>query len=231
MNKYFLLLAVLIFSASNLCAQKTFSLKNASKNFDVKIEVEKCENGFCEGKAAFSLFKKDAKSPFQIIRLENTNIWLDENGQAQANVTLLYDEQSAVNFSDFNFDGLEDIAVCDGTNGSYGMPSYQVYLYSKQTGKFVKNNALTKLASENLGMFEIDKKKRTIETFDKSGCCWHETTRYKFVNNRFVKIYVFTEDASRGDDKVRLITETLVGKKWKKTTKVMRIKDYYEDEQ
>lgn len=44
------LFGVLILSISaTVFAQKTFLLKEASKNFDVKIKIAKCENDICEG--------------------------------------------------------------------------------------------------------------------------------------------------------------------------------------
>ncbi len=104
------------------CFGSTFELKNASEHFDIKIKVESCDDGFCGGKASFSFYKKGGTTPYQVINLPDTQIQLDENGNAQANVSMLYDNQSAVNIGDSNFDGMEDVAICDGANGSYGGP-------------------------------------------------------------------------------------------------------------
>lgn len=71
----------------------------------------------------------------------------------------------------------------------------------------------------------------TIKTFNKSGCCWHQTTRYKIVNNRPRKVYVFTEDAAGADgEKVVLTTERLVGGRWRTKTKTALVKDYYKEQ-
>lgn len=53
--------------------------------------------GFCEGKATSFFYTKHESKPNQVIKLPNTQIWLDKAGNAQANYTLLYDEQSVVN--------------------------------------------------------------------------------------------------------------------------------------
>jgi hypothetical protein len=44
-----------------------------------------------------------------------------------------------------------------------------------------------------------------------------------------VKVYEFIEDASRGDDFVYVTEKKLLNGKWKKTSKVALIKDYYKD--
>ena len=220
--KIFISLFVFLTLCSSAMAQKTFELKDASKYFDVKISVAKCADGFCSGKASFSFYKKGGATPYQVINLDDTQIQLDEKGNAQANISMLYDNQSAINIDDFNFDGMEDIAICDGANGSYGGPSYQVYLSSKAAGKFVYSKPFSDLGS-HLGMFDVDKKKKVLRIFDKSGCCWHVTEEYSVVNNRPVKTFVEEEDATIADEKkVKVTTKTLVKGKWQ--TKVKYVK-------
>jgi hypothetical protein len=117
---------------------------------------------------------------------------------------------------------MEDVAICDGQNGGYGMPSYEVYLSSKKAGKFVVDNAFSELG-HNLGMFEVDKKKRVLRTFSKSGCCFHVTEEFAVTKNRPVKVFSVEEDATIADEKkVKITTKTLVGGKWQ--TKVKFVK-------
>ena len=217
--KIILLICLFSMLCASVMAQKTFELKDASKYFDIKIKVAKCEDGFCSGKASFSFYKKGGTIPYQVINLDDTQIQLDENGNAQANISMLYDNQSAVNIDDFNFDGMEDVAVCDGANGSYGGPSYQVYLSSKSAGKFVLSKPFSELGG-HLGMFTVDKKKKVLRIFDKSGCCWHVTEEYSVVNNRPVKVFVEEEDATIPDEtKVKITTKKLVNGKWQRKAK------------
>lgn len=196
-------------------AQKSFDVKDASKFFDIKVNVAKCDEDTCTGEASFSFYKKGGATPYQIIRLHDTYIDISNGGQPLVNVTMLYDEQSVVNVGDFNFDGMEDVALCDGTNGSYGGPSYKIYLSSRAAKKFVYDAAFTKLAY-HLGMFTVDEKKKVIETFDKSGCCWHITERYDVVGGRPRKIFEEVEDATIPNaKKVKITTKTLAGGRWK----------------
>ena len=216
------LLLVLI-AATSMAAQRTFELKNASKYFDVKISVAKCDDEYCSGRATFSFYKKGGSSPYQVINLPDTQIQLQADGKPLVNDTLLYDEQSVIDVEDFNFDGMEDVAICTGSNGSYGMPSYNVYLSSRAVGKFVYNAALSKLGS-HLGMFTVDKKNKKLETFDKSGCCWHITERYKVVNDRPVKVFEEVEDATNPkSSRMKVTTKTLVSGKWKTSVRYEKI--------
>lgn len=229
MKTYLFSFALFLFAAAGGCfAQENFLLKNASKNFDVKIKIAKCEGDVCEGKATVYLLKKGNRDVFQTIEMPNMYLELGSDKKPTANLIELYGENnSGVVFEDFNFDGVEDLALRNGNDSSYGGPSYDVLLATKPANKFVKNRALTKLALENLGLFSVNKKAKTIETFNKSGCCYHETTRYKIVGNRPVKIYVFIEDAMTGGEKMKLITERLVRGRWKRTTRTVLVKDYY----
>lgn len=212
---------VLLFSTS-VFAQKTFDLKDASKYFDIKVNVAQCEDLFCRGKATFSFFKKGGNSAYQIISLPDTLVQLGEGGEPLANVTMRYDAQSVVNIGDYNFDGMEDVAICDGANGSYGGPSYRVYLSSKAVGKFIYNQRFTDLG-KHLGMFEVDKAKKRLRIFDKSGCCWHVTEEYSVIGNRPVKIFIEEEDATIADQtKVKITTKNLVGGKWKTSVKYVK---------
>lgn len=217
-------LLVILLLASATFAQHSFELKSVSKYFDVKIEMEDpCDEYACEGPAKFSFYKKNGAKPYQVIELGNTYVSFDGKGKPLVNVTQLYDEQGVVNVGDYNFDGMEDIALRNGNEGSYGGPSYSIYLSNRAKGQFVHNDAFSELAS-HLGMFKIDTKAKTIETFDKSGCCWHITERYKVVGSKPVKIYEMVEDGTKINEKtgenMREVTiKRLVNGKWRKTVR------------
>ena len=215
-----ILLTVLLFCTC-AAAQVKFEVKSASKLYDVRIEVERCEDKICEGKVTYTLFKKNSATAFQVFKLDDTSFMLGDNDQPSANITRLYDEQSAVSFSDYNFDGIEDLALCDGQNGGYGMPSYQIYLFSPRAHKFVLSQAFTELSQEGrLGMFERDVKRKRLRTLSKSGCCLHTTEEFVVVNNQPKKILEIVEDATISDEKrVRITTKRLVAGRWRTTIK------------
>jgi hypothetical protein len=215
-----ILFALLVFCTC-AAAQVKFEVKSASKFYDVEIEVEACEDKICEGPVTFTLFKKNHLSPFQVFKLPDTSFMLGENDQPSANITRLYDEQSAVNFSDYNFDGVEDLALCDGRNGGYGAPSYQIYLFLPRAGRFILSEEFTELSQEGrLGMLERDARRKRLRTFSKSGCCLHMTEEFVVVNNRPKKVLEIVEDATIADEKrVKITTRRLVSGRWRTTTK------------
>lgn len=216
-------LILLLVFVSTAFSQQTFDLKTASKYFDIRIRVAKCDDDYCSGKASFSFYKKGASAPYQVIDVPDTLIQLESGGKPLVNDTLLYDEQSVINVDDYNFDGMEDVAICTGQNGSYGMPSYNIYLSSKAARRFVYHKVFSKLGS-HLGMFTVDKTNKVLETFDKSGCCWHITERYKVVNDRPVKVFEEVEDATDPSaSKMKVTTKRSVAGKWKTSVRYEKI--------
>ena len=209
-----IIFALLLFSSS-AAAQVKFEVKNASKLYNVRIEVEGCEDKICEGPVTFTLFKKNHLSPFQVFKLPDTSFMLGENDQPGA---------SAVNFSDYNFDGVEDLSLCDGRNGGYGAPSYQIYLFLPRAGRFILSEDFTELSQTGrLGELERDARRKRLRTSSKSGCCLHMTEEFVVVNNRPKKVLEIVEDAMIPDKRrVKITTKQLVGGRWRTTTKYVR---------
>ena len=214
------LFAILFLFCTCAAAQVKFEVKSASKFYDVRIEVETCEDKTCEGPATFTLFKKNHLSPFQVFKLSDTSFMLGENDQLSANITRL-DQQSAVNFSDYNFDGIEDLSLCDGRNGGYGAPSYQIYLFVPRAGRFILSEEFTELSQTGrLGELDRDERRKRLRTSSKSGCCLHMTEEFIVVNNRPKKVLEIVEDATRADEKrVMITTKKLIGVRWRTTVK------------
>lgn len=200
-------------------AGHAFDIRDASEFFDVKIEVETCADNACSGKASYSFYKKGHKEPYQVVHLPDTYIQMNDKHRPLVGIINNYDNQSAFIVGDFNFDGMEDIAICNGLHGSYGMPSYLIYLSSKATHSFVYDKNFSALGSHLIAP-EIDKEKKIIRIFDKSGCCWHVTEEYSVVGNRPVKVLEVVEDATIKDEtKIKVTTKILVNGKWQTSIK------------
>ncbi len=212
--RVFTSLFIFLTLSSAIFAQKSFEIKDASKYFDIKIKVEDCDESSCQGKGTFSFYKKGASTPYQVIEHEETYIDLEWEGKIVTE-KLPYNKQSAVDVGDYNFDGMEDVAICNGRYGNYGARSYDIYLSSKSAGKFVHNEGLSELGVNYMGLFNVNKKKKTLSVYGKSGCCFHIEEEYKVVNNRPVKVYSKEEDAMSDDQRVKITTGTLVNGKWR----------------
>lgn len=203
-------------------AQQKFEIKNVSKNYDVRVEVERCEGESCSGRLKVELFKKSAPKPFQIINLAETEFAVEEAQLIDGK--RMYDHQSIIFFEDYNFDGAADLSIRDGNNSGYGGPSYRIYLFSPRTAKFVFSQPFTDLGQgEYLGMFQIDRKRKKLRAYSKSGCCLHRTDEFIVAGNRPKKIFEELEDATIPDEKrVRITTKSLVNGRWRTTVKYVR---------
>ena len=157
---------ILLFAfCATVLAQEKFEIKNASKIYDVRVEVKNCVDWKCEGDAKFMIFKKGASKPFQVF--DSPTEFMREEVQLK-NSKKMYDAQSIVFFEDYNFDGIADFALRDGSNGGYGGPSYTIFLFDPRVKKFVENQAFTKLAQgAYLGMFEVDRRRKILRNFEK----------------------------------------------------------------
>jgi hypothetical protein len=225
--KLLLLFLFILFLANFSLAQKEFTIKDGSKKYTAKISVDNFINNDCSGFGTISLYYKSSNDLFQTLKSDNLCFYVEGDANPTVNVIELYGEQSPLIFDDFNFDGFEDLAVSNGNNGSYGMPSYDVYVFNPAAKQFILNPQLTKLASTNLGMFKTDGQKKIITAFNKSGCCWHITTGYAVLNNNLVKVYELVEDAT-GDAGYVIVTEKkLEYGVWYTDVKKVKTEDYY----
>jgi hypothetical protein len=217
----FLLLAIALCTPLYVSGQRVFDMKRASKVYNVRLTVAKCDDTFCGGDATYEIYRKGSSSPFQTVRLKDVEFMLPE--AAINNSKKRYDLQSTVFFEDYDFDGLADIALRDGNNSGYGGPSYQIYLYSSQKKAFVHSPELSDLnQNEYLGMMEVDRKKRVLRTSSKSGCCLHATMEFKVVNGRPKKVFSELEDAMQDEKRIVITTQTLVNGKWRSKTRYVK---------
>jgi len=200
---------------------KNFTLASISKHYRFVVHLyEACDAGnpndgeSCKGPARLTITSKDDAQFKQVIYLDNIEISFNGNKEPIANSNKLYDYQGVINVGDFNFDGHEDFAVQVGNEGSYGGPNYSVYL--NDGDKFSYNAPLSQLTLENLGFFNVDPARQEIVTFAKSGCCWHQTSRFHMANNAPVIFERTTEDMLEANvDDVYVYTERLIHGKWK----------------
>ena len=226
-NSRFLLPLLLLGTA--IFGQHHFELNDASKNYNIKINIENCENNECSGKASIELSDKKTSKKFQTLTSDNLNFFLNEDQKPTANIIQLYNEQSPLIFDDFNFDGTEDIAIRSGNESGYGGPSYDVYVFNITKKQFVPSEELTTLAHENLGMFNTDSERKRLITYSKSGCCWHLTKEYTVLPQRgLFKVYELEEDATGGET-VKVTKKEFIDDKWTTNIKTYPISEYYKE--
>lgn len=217
-------------------AQEQVKSGEASAKYDVAVQPGECgasnrggdvDAGEDAVPARVRIYRKGSKSPFQVLCMPS--VWVNSEQFAYSPKTaskqrVLYDDEFSVVFDDFNFDGLEDLAVCNGRNGGYGGPSYTVFLFERRAGRFAESRALSRLnEGVYLGLFFPDPKRKTLTALSKSGCCYHETEVYKVAGDRPVLVEKVIEDAtlSSGAPEGYLVVTTRkrVGRRWVVTKK------------
>ncbi len=120
---------------------------------------------------------------------------LDENHEAIPNIKELpYGSQSVLLYEDYNFDGVKDFALMNGNNSCYGGPSFDIYL--AENNSFEYSESFSALSNDYCGMFQIDPETKTIHTMTKSGCCWHQFSEFKVVNNEPKAVKIVEEGMS-----------------------------------
>lgn len=182
-KSYFAILICLMFVSVN--AQK-IKLIDFSDQFFGEINMISDKNDEQEENASLVIYDIRLKE----IVLE-TDVFVSEYDFEEKNTKnnifeFPYDEQNILIYDDFNFDGINDIAVRIGYYSCYGGPAYNVYLANKNT--FVYDENFTDLAQNYCGFFNTNSEKKQISTMTKSGCCWHQYNTYKVENNKPVLI-------------------------------------------
>ena len=205
-------------------------IHNASKQWDFVLSASGCNQDKsyprCEGAGMLDVFAKGSGKLVQHLPARAVFLELDSAGKATTNLVEMYgDNNSGLVIDDINFDGHDDIALRAGNSGAYGGPSYDVYLYQPASKRFVLSDALTQLGSENLGLFGVDPKRKTLITWTKSGCCWHQSSTWKVENNQPVLIEEITEGEGSGKlaGKFTRKVRKLVNGKWQVSEKEIKV--------
>ena len=233
-----LLLTMLAADVATAGQAEEFLIANASGRYDflLRFAETSCEtpsppdHATCEGAGAVEVRRKGQSVPLQVFEPVDLFVGFSGASAPLVNSARRYDYQGAINVGDFNFDGEEDFALQDGNNGSYGGPSYQVYLYAPAASRFELSQPMTDLITETLGFFEVDTAARQLRTAAKSGCCYHEYVAYEVVDNVPRPVHRLIEDAlagADGEDKMTVTEETLVKGKWRRKSRRVDMKAYY----
>jgi hypothetical protein len=231
--------ALFLFTSANNCfAQQTFEINSTSAVYNLKVELDSCDEerkrlspSVCTGPGQVSIYRKGSAAPFQTLTLKNLEVYKEQiafKSRTDKRKRKLYDDEYSFIFGDFNFDANEDLAICNGRNGGYGGPSYNVYLYNVESKQFVESVNLSKLTEGSyLGLFFVKPKQRQLVAYSKSGCCYHESEIYRVIRNQPVMVEKIIEEASGSDAEGYFVVITrrkLVNGKWTKRVSKTRLK-------
>lgn len=209
--------------------RKHITIPNVSQRFSISVDLDTDPSGSEDTVTAPATVKiswRKTGKPIQTIRMPALTIFkgmfaLDV--PAKGSSPSPYGDTYSFVFQDFNFDGQQDLAICKDNNGSYGAPTYDVFLWRPAQKQFIRDAILSKLSSEHLGLIVRDPARRELTTFDKDGAAWHTWSTYRWRNKRLVLVKEEVDDA-RGDKEV-ITTKTLIGSHWKTIVKRRPIKE------
>lgn len=168
-------------------AETIYQIEKFSDRYSAKVIVDpenikdwnvSNQNYFDNPNALVIVF--DEKQQKNVIEQPITFYSYDTNDKGELNSNVLempYGEQSIIQYDDFNFDGVPDIAIQMGRFSCYGGPAYNIYLGHENGFKY--HEKLSEIGSEYCGMFDSDEETKTISAMTKSGCCWHKYDTYR----------------------------------------------------
>mgnify|MGYP001099639630 CR=1 FL=1 len=185
--KIYPLILLLLASGTTLAQYNiSFKIDGFSNKYYGLVQVRDTADVFKAG--TVKVFDKATKK--ELMHTTSDELTFDfHEGQVKANILAApYGEQSLIIYEDFNFDGVKDFALMDGQNSCYHGPSFQIWL--AQGAGFKLSPAFTRLAQEYCGMFVVNQKDKVLETMTKSGCCWHQFSRFKVENGQLKTVSV-----------------------------------------
>ncbi len=208
-------------------AQYLFNDETSSADYKAKITVANYNAGLSNGQATIMLFDKITDQQIQIFSSNDLAFSLKENQDPNNGEVSLGKYQSPLIFDDFNFDGFDDIAIRNGHNTQYNGASFDIYTFNSVQKKFILDAELTRLASNNRGMFDLNKAAKQITIHQKEGCCYYKDITYQTNGEKKIAIVATViEDATIGDN-VTVITQKLINGKMSKIVQTFKTKEYY----
>lgn len=183
--------------------------------------------GYCEAPGKIVVFRKGSPRPSQTIAMRNIFVSFKSDGDPLTNSAPLYEDQGVINVGDFNFDGHEDFAVQNGNHGPYGLPTYDVYLFSTDSNRFELSRPLTQLIEQSDGFFEVDSIHKHLVTRGKSGAVYHVMTTYAMIHDMTVPIARLIEDGRKAPGYVYVTNEHLVNGEWRRKVRRYAEAAYY----
>lgn len=209
---------LLVLTFLNVFSQTKYEIKGFSKKYRGLLTIEKGYEKDVFKKGTITVF--DSKTKVIEIHSDELTFELEKNEHVKTNIlNLPYGKQSILIYKDFNFDGIKDLAIMDGQFSCYHGPSFRIYL--EINNKLTFSPEFTQLAQEYCGMFQTNDKTKTIHTITKSGCCWHQYSTFKVVNNIPSPTLTIEEDAGFAPFYATTTTEWNGNKKNTKTTKTL----------
>ena len=214
MKRTFLLCFILLGWLHSAFGQSTFNIDGFSEQYYGKVyfsdTTQTASAGWVE------VYDRSTKKKLIHVDADELSFDLYDNPQKAYITKIPYEEQSAILYKDFNFDGVKDFAIIDGFRNWTLGHSFKIFLASSK--RFVFSDSFTELTQDNQGMFTVNAINKTISTKSKIGDTWYQYSDYIVENNKPKLIRRHTDDYEHAPF-YRETIEELKGNKMVKTTR------------
>jgi hypothetical protein len=136
---------------------------------DSRFYIENCK---------IRIYNKISKKLIQEVISDQFLFFIDKRS-IQIKKGKLY-EGNPILIYDFNFDGIDDLAISNFTN-FYGGSNYDFYFYNKKSKTFIKDKQLSEICTEGQGLFRINKLKKRIRTEGRSAMSIYIWSVYEYI--------------------------------------------------
>jgi hypothetical protein len=225
----FVVLAFPLKSAAQSFREQTFVMKDISKKYDVSVRVA-CHDWACSEQGIVRVLRKNTDSLVQQIITPHFDFFLPQpldsllrrsSAQgASGNVILLKNSESRVYFTDYDFDGNEDIAIPNRNadkifdNGA----TFDIYTFNPAQNLFVLHKGLTEIQHETSNVLYTHPERKEVIFTAREGCCWETIAHFiwlgKGATKRLKRIYEFNADRSDTYPEITESVYKLVKGKW-----------------
>jgi hypothetical protein len=196
-------IVIILLSPLTVLGQE-YVIKDFSNRYYAIIKIDKDQQEDFFKKGTISIFQTAGNK--ELLKVSSEKIIIESNKDIfnQKVVELPFKDQDVVLYQDFNFDGVDDIAILE-LYSSKG-PGYAIYLFKEQ--KFILDAEYTDIIQGSQGNFELVPESKTIATMSSGGCCWHSFSNYSIINGRPYPIEQVIEE-------IDLPFTTIRTKRWK----------------
>ena len=177
MKRLFLL--VFLMKSCVLLGQE-FTITDFSDKFYAKIILNDGQRleVFKEGK--ISIFRKIDDVELFSIESNTITIDIEEKFFNKKTIDIPAEKQSTIIYTDFDFDGKNDFAIC--TDWSSKGPAYSIFLF--KDSEFIFDSEFTKIIQSSQGNFDLNPDNKSIWITSSGGCCYRSFSSFSVVDGR-----------------------------------------------
>lgn len=177
--KHVIFLLLVLFCVTVANGQKIYKLLSDSKIYEIEVRPTACSGDICSDITTLTVNNLKTKK-IQVLDAVNTAIQVTNEA-----TTLDVGKNKFIQVTDINFDGLDDLILFNGGNGSR---MNLTGIFINNGSSFVKNTTVDYSSYRSILDFHTDKKKKQLIFSYEVGPIMKTRSSYNFQNNKFVLV-------------------------------------------